>query len=107
MAKLSSSSVIEGDETGPPQSELWKSLESVENLINAALPGLKCPICGSQSFTLVRDFSIHASPQISSYRWMEISPDSFIPTLTFSCDDCGHFLSFAEAELMKRAGRGK
>jgi hypothetical protein len=89
------------------ESELWRSLESVEALFNTALPRLKCPICEAESFTLIRDFAVHGSPQVEVYNGSRIQPVAFVPTIAINCNDCGHFLFFSEEDLLKRAERKK
>jgi hypothetical protein len=87
---------------------LWESVEKVGEVLNAALPDLRCPICGTDSFAIVRDFQTRSSPQIISRVWEPgMPPVSLVSTLTIHCDDCGHFLFFAEDELLARAERKK
>ncbi|MGA8172437.1 MAG: hypothetical protein WB816_16615 [Methylocystis sp.] len=89
------------------RSDLWRSVDSVEQLFNTALPNLKCPICANDVFTLVRNFDEKSSPQMDSYRWGESDAVEFTPTIAIHCDDCGHFLLFAEEKLLARAERKK
>lgn len=108
MIKLKTPDNDEETVSGLLDSELWRSVEAAEQLVNAALPALKCPICGnSDSFTLQRDFSERSSPQIFSYRWKQPNPDAFVPTLAISCNECGHYLFFAEQDLIDRGKRMK
>lgn len=94
---------------GPPSGELatdfWRSFESARGLLETALPQLKCPVCGNESFVLVRDFSSRLSPRIPIYGKDAQKPTGHIEAVTIHCDDCGNFLFFSEDELLKRAER--
>jgi hypothetical protein len=90
------------------ESGFWRSAESAQTLLSAALPDLRCPICHNDKFVLVREFEPPRSVQITMHDLKE--PDRFtayIATVAMHCDDCGYFLFFSEDELLKRAERKK
>jgi hypothetical protein len=95
------------DNTTSSAPDFWVSLDEAQKLLDAALPDLKCPICGNEAFVLVRDFQLRFSPKIPVYASQLRVPTGFIDTVAMHCDDCGYFLFFSEDELLKRAERRK
>lgn len=106
MAKLRPLGPPTGGDDAPPPG-LGLSLEGAQSLIDSALPNLKCPVCGNESFILAKDSAARYGVQIPIYAGAARVPTGRIETLALNCDDCGHVLLFSEDELAKRAERRK
>ena len=106
MAKLKEIELSATD-ADSPSSGFGASLVEAQRLLDSALPNLRCPVCGNDTFVLVRHFQLQFSPKIPIYAPQYRVPTGFVDAVALHCDDCGHFLFFSEDELLKRAERGK
>lgn len=91
--------------SGDADNDVLRAISSSElvELVDRALPGLRCPACGSDDFALVDRVEEDLRPVLSLHRWKNPTPWAFSSLVSLGCQNCGHLMQFLEENLRRRA----
>jgi hypothetical protein len=93
------------DSLEPSQTDLFGTFEEAREVFNRALPNFRCVVCQNEHQALVGGDIEGQHTRINLHRPDKPIADSYIPTLTLICLNCGYVMSFVQSEIKRLAAR--
>ena len=86
-----------------PDLSAFKTVDEAGKAVLSALPGISCPVCRHDRFSIADNFDQDVRTQISMFHRNFAIPTRAITTLSLVCENCGFVCTFVEPTLKKLA----
>ena len=86
-----------------PDLSAFKTVDEAGRAVLSALPGISCPVCRHDKFSIADNFDQDVRTQISMFNRNFAVPTRAITTISLVCENCGFVCAFVEPTLKKLA----